>query len=327
MAPEAPARTGGEHPAAAEPAARSDRGERPAAAEPATRSDRGEHPAAAEPVPARGAYGLRLPDLAGAGELLVEAPATWREWRVEHRAGAGQPAEFVHDDRARLRSEPDGWIELDRAARRSRVHLPHRPDDRELLHPRLASTAGVAARWHGLQSFHAGAFVHGGRAWALMGARGDGKSSLLAQLALDGVPILTDDVLVVRGTCALAGPRCVDLRREAAAALGAGEPLGVVGTRERWRLRTGAVAPEVALGGWVRPAWGEPGVERIAPDERLVLVFASLSLRVEPRDPAALMELAALPGLVLRRPRRIDALAQSAQRLLEAVERLGARAA
>lgn len=266
--------------------------------------------------PRLGAYGLHLPDLPAASELLLAVPDGSPTWRIERRDGGGQPEEFVEPERARLRAEPDGWVEVERASSCARFHFPTAPADRELVHPYLGPTAAVIARWHELQSFHAGAFVAGGQAWAVLGAKGAGKSSLLARLALDGVPILTDDVLVVRGTDGLAGPRCIDLRPASAAALAVGEPLGVVGTRERWRVPSGAVDPVVPLGGWIRLDWGEPAIEPLPASEALGAIFASLSLRLEPTDPPALMELLTLPALLLRQPQRIEELSRTADRLL-----------
>jgi hypothetical protein len=265
----------------------------------------------------RGAYGLHLPDLPDAAELLLAAPSAWIDWRIVRLPGEGQPSEFVEDARARLRAEPDGWVDVDLASASSTFSFPTAPGDRAMVHPYLASTASVVARWQGLQSFHAGAFVAGGRAWALLGQRGAGKSSLLAHLALGGVPVLTDDVLVVRGMLGLAGPRCIDLRHATAERLGVGEALGVVGTRERWRLRTGPVEPEVPLGGWICLEWGERTIETMVPSHRLAAIFASLSLRVAPRDPSALMELLALPAFVLRQPQDVEELSETAERLLE----------
>ena len=268
------------------------------------------------PAPRLGAYGLCLPDLPDAAELLLEAPASWVDWRIERVAGGGAPSELVEPDRARLRAEPDGWVEIEREAARARFHFPTPPADREMVHPYLAATAGVIARWRGLQCFHAGAIVVDGRAWALLGDKGAGKSSLLAQLASLGVPVLTDDVLVVRGTQAMAGPRCIDLRPASAAVLGGAAPLGVVGTRERWRLPLGPVDAEVPLGGWICLAWGEDGIEPLSAGETLAAIFASLLLRLEPTDPGALMDLVTLPSLVLRQRQRIEELGRTAERLL-----------
>lgn len=279
-------------------------------------------PARDERSPRLGAYGLCLCDLDGAADLLTSAPDRWVDWRIVHKLGEGRPSEFVEETRARLCSEPDGWIDLDRQARVSTLNFPAPPREQEIVHPYLASTASVTARWQGLQSFHAGAFVAGDKAWGVLGPKGAGKSSLLAFLALKGVSILTDDVLVVDNANGFAGPRCIDLRAEPAAEFGVGEELGVVGTRARWRLRVGQVEPEVPMGGWILLEWGEPGIESLAIEQRLSAIFESLSLRVEPADPAGLMELLALPMFVLRQRHGIDGLDDTSARLLEHVDRL-----
>lgn len=274
--------------------------------------------------PSMGAYGLSLPDLGQAADLLSRAPPHWIRWRVARRLGSGQPREFVQGDRARLCAEPDGWVELDRASCTSTFSFPARPGDREMVHPYLASTASVAARWLGLQSFHAGAFLANGKAWGILGSKGAGKSSLLASLALQGTPILTDDVLVVRGGHGLAGPRCIDLRAQSAEGLGVGEGLGVVGTRERWRMKLSPVEPEVPIGGWICLEWGRPSLATVPASRRLVELFDSLSLRVEPLDPDALMGLLALPMLVLRQPRELKELGETAALLLHRLDGLEA---
>ena len=109
-------------------------------------------------------------------------------------------------------------------------------------------------------------------AWGLVADRGVGKSSTLARLALDGIPIVADDLLVIDEIVALAGPRAIDLRDEPARRLGVGEPLGIVGTRSRWRFRVHAVPPSVPVRGWVFLEWGEgeaPSVESVSARERL----------------------------------------------------------
>lgn len=266
-----------------------------------------------------GAYGLHLPALRDAGDLLVQAPEQWTEWRIVLAEGSGSPEEFVEDSRARIRSAPSGWVDVDRSRRTSTLCLPGRPGPAEIAQPFLGSTAVVAAHWSGRHSFHAGAFVAHGRAWAILGTRGAGKSSLLAALSLRGLAILADDVLVVdEGLQGLAGPRCIDLRHETAAALGVGETLGVVGTRERWRMLLSPVDAEVPLGGWIYLDWGEPDIRRVPAQERVEALFANLALRAESRDPvvlARLMELFALPMLCVRRPPDIDRIDETAERL------------
>lgn len=274
----------------------------------------------ADPAPTRpGAYGLHLPTLRDAGDLLLQAPAQWTEWQIVLAEGSGSPEEFVDDSRARIRSAPSGWVDLDRARCTSTLHLPSAPKPAEIAQPFLGSTAVVAAHWMGWHSFHAGAFVAHGRAWAILGTKGAGKSSLLAALSLRGPAILADDVLVVdHGLQGLAGPRCIDLRHETAAALGVGETLGVVGTRERWRMGLRPVEPEVPLGGWIHLEWGEPEIRRVPAQERVQELFANLALRVQSHDPVVLsrlMELFALPMLRVRRPRDIGRIDETAERL------------
>lgn len=275
--------------------------------------------------PARpGAYGLHLPALAGAGGLLGDAPEHWDDWHIELAGGGGRPAEFLDEARARLVCEPSGWVDIDRAARSSTLHLPEAPTAQEIAQPRLGITGIVAAHWRGDHSFHAGAFVAGGAAWAILGFRGAGKSSLLATLASMGVPVLADDVLVVNGRLqALAGPRCVDLRREAALELGLGESIGVVGTRERWRMGLEPVPCEVPVGGFVCLEWGKPAVSRVRPHDRVRMLYANLALLLEQqRDPAALstmMELIALPMIHMRRPREIGRIGETADLLLDSI--------
>ncbi len=266
-----------------------------------------------------GAYGLQLPTLRDAGDLLVQAPEDWTEWQVVLAEGRGSPEEFVDDSRARIRSAPSGWVDVDRAQRTSTLSLPKQPSPAEIAQPFLGSTAVVVAYWMGLHSFHAGAFVAHSKAWAILGSKGAGKSSLLATLALRGVPILADDVLVVdQRLQALAGPRCIDLRRRTSAALGVGETLGVVGTRERWRMGLTPVDHAVPLGGWIRLEWGKPEIQRVPAQARVEALFANLALRAQSHDPlvlSRLMELFALPMLCVRRPRDIARIDEAAERL------------
>jgi hypothetical protein len=274
-----------------------------------------------------GAYGLHLPTLASAGSLLVDAPDRWCDWHIELAAGAGRPREFLDDARARLVCEPSGWVDIDRAARTSRMHLPGAPTLPEIAQPRLGITGIVAAYWRGDHSFHAGAFVAGGMAWGILGSKGAGKSSLLAMLASMGVPVLADDVLIVNGRLdVLAGPRCIDLRREAALALGLGESIGVLGTRERWRMHLRPAPCEVPLGGFVCLEWGSPAVSHVPPNDRVRTLYANLALLLgEQRDPAALstlMELLALPMVRIRRPREIERIGETADLLLGTISGL-----
>ncbi len=265
-----------------------------------------------------GCYGFRLAGVAEARDLLVDAPRDWPELYLCHsRPGDGSPPEDqLGPERARLTMH-GGWITIDRAPARATFHLPVAPPDRNVVHPYLAPAAAVAARWAGRESFHAGSVIAGDGAWAVLGDKESGKSTTLARLALDGHGVLSDDLLVVDGVAAFAGPRCIDLREESASRLGAGEPLGVVGVRERWRVGLGPVPARVPLRGWVTLAWDdEIGLDELHGPERMLALMPFRSVRVAPDRPESLIELSSLPVWRLRRPRRWEALAEAGRRLL-----------
>jgi hypothetical protein len=266
-----------------------------------------------------GAYGLALPALEGVRELLVPAASDWPTLELKQEPGrATATLETVGDRDARLLLRNGGEIEVEREGPRALFRVPEPLGPAELLHPYLAPVASVVAHWSGRESLHAAAIVVDGAAWALLGDRESGKSSTAAWLARAGVPVLCDDVLVLDGASALAGPRVIDLRAEPARLLGAGEALGVVGERERWRLRLQPVPSAVPLAGWVSLAWGDRvELETVSAAARIALLVAHRALRVPATDPAILVELAALPALELRRPRVWSSLPEAARRLLE----------
>jgi hypothetical protein len=271
-----------------------------------------------------GLYGLWLPDLTSERDLLVPAPPDWGRWTVVRRQGQAEAVDgSIREDRARLRLAPEGSLIIDRDTRTSVFTMPNPPSDAELAHPYLAATAAIAARWDGWQSFHGGGFVVDGRVWGLLGEREVGKSSLLAAIAGLGVGVVTDDVLVLHNGRALAGPRCIDLRQQAAVGLGMGETIGRVGTRERWRIPLPPVDPELPLAGWITLEWsGETSFERVRPSERFPRLLDNLTVILDPPDPPAVLSLASLPMVTLRRPRRLDALTRTAELLLAHLARV-----
>jgi hypothetical protein len=116
-----------------------------------------------------------------------------------------------------------------------------------------------------------------------------------------------------------AGPRCVDLRPEAARVLG-GENVGMLGNRVRWRIVAGEAPPSLALAGVVHLEWGErPLVEPLGADERLRGLIRHSVIRPGDADAAPLLELAALPTLRFVRPRALDAIDANGELLLEAL--------
>jgi hypothetical protein len=268
-----------------------------------------------------GCYGFRLEGVRPAPELLIDAPADWPPLTIGHAppAGSGPAVDIVGPDRAELPLH-DGWVTVDREPAHVTFHLPSPPPADDLVHPYLAPAAALAARWAGRESFHAGAVVADGGVWIVLGDKEAGKSTTIADLALHGHMVLADDLAVIDGDAVLAGPRCVDLRETAAAQLGAGEPLGFVGVRERWRLQLPPVPPALPLRGWVTLAWDdEVAVDIVEGAERMLALVPFRSVRLAPDAAEVLMQLASYPVLRLRRPQRWDALAGARERLLDAI--------
>ena len=270
-----------------------------------------------------GAYGLRLEGVDEARALLGTALPSWHRLLIRSSVGpASTTFERVDERSAVLRLRTGGTVELDREAGEA-VYTTARlltPD--ELVHPFLAPAAAVMSYWLGRDALHAGAFAVDGRAWGVIAERGAGKSSTLAWLGLHETEVLTDDLLVIDAGLALPGPRSVDLRGDAAAHLEAGEPLGTIGARERWRLRLPAAAgaAPVRLVGWVALDWGPAiSVTALPSAERLALLAAQAAVRLPPRRPERLLELASLPAVRLSRPRDWSSLRPASERLLEAV--------
>jgi hypothetical protein len=262
----------------------------------------------------RGAYGLRLEGVDGAEELLVEAQPDWPRVELAWRTGdTSLEHEEVSHDRASLRLRTGGRIELDRQAGRADYVVPRPLSAEELVHPYLAPVAAVMAHWLGRESVHAGAFAGPDGVWGVVGERESGKSSTLARLALDDVPIVCDDLLVLEGTSVFAGPRAIDLREEPAELLGVGSSIGLAGARERWRVRLGPVPGGLELRGWIHLAWGDR-VEAVpvTGGERVRRLHGQRAARLPPPAPEVLLDLASLPSWELRRPRRWDSLGEAA---------------
>jgi hypothetical protein len=269
-----------------------------------------------------GAYGLRISGSDARPEQLLDVPADWPgiELIVELTAELSREGEYVDDEGARLWLSAGGVAELHRHSGRTVFRVNERPPAAAILHPLLAGVAAVWARWHGRDSFHAGGFVAAGGVWALLGAKGAGKSSMLAALHRAGVPIVCDDVLIIDGDTAFAGPRSIDLRTDSAERFGLGEPLGVLGDRERWRVDLQPVAPALPFRGWVRLAWGDRiDLRRVPGSEGLSELLRHRALNVPPPAPAALLDLAGRPLLELTRPKAWDSTGDAVQQLLAGV--------
>jgi hypothetical protein len=188
-----------------------------------------------------------------------------------------------------------------------------------LAHPYLGPIATTFNRWAGRETFHAGAFVMAGRAWAVLGPRTAGKSTLLAALANHGVPIISDDILVTDAGHAYAGPRCIDLRQPIP-----DNTLRTRPVREQTRLRiTLPPTPtRVPLGGWLFLHWGNTfTMTNISAPRLLTRLAGHRSWKHLPTDPAAMLAIAALPAWDLTRPRDLSALDLTCQLLATTLDR------
>jgi hypothetical protein len=270
----------------------------------------------------RGAYGFRLSGFGDSQHLLVPAEG----WPLLEVACEVATRTSHHDrvtrDDAEIRLLRGGTVRMHRKPMGALYTVPAKLTEAELIHPYLAVSATIAAYWLGRESLHAGAVVIDGAAWALIGDRYSGKSSTLGWLALAGYSVLCDDVLVIRNDDVFAGPRVIDLRASAARALGAGESVGLVGARDRWRLTLDQVEPTVPLRGCVFLKWAdEVSARAVGPRERVPALMRHRSVRLPPPDPALLIRLAALPTYELGRPRRWSSVRPAAEALTDLIRR------
>ncbi|HEX2085252.1 MAG TPA: hypothetical protein VHF89_06180 [Solirubrobacteraceae bacterium] len=256
----------------------------------------------------RGAYGLAIssdPPL----PHLVAAPPAWRGLEVrQERRRAEAAVHAVRAERASIAIAPGMRAEVDRGTRTAVLVADEPWPPAALTHPFLAAPAGLFAWWEGREALHGGAFAGAAGTWALLAPRGGGKSTTLARLALEGVPVVADDLAVVDAGVLAAGPRCLDLTPEAA------HRLGVDGARDdarstKVRMTLPGVAPETPLAGVVHLAWGDRvELVPVPPAERLARLVAHRFTWRDPADPVALLDLAALPAYELRRPPGLDSL-------------------
>ena len=168
-----------------------------------------------------------------------------------------------------------------------------------------------------MDSLHAGAVLGPDGAWALVGTKEAGKSTLVGHFAALGAEVLTDDVLVLEGDRCLAGPRFVDLRPGAAERM-----RGTIAARggTRGRLPLPPARASARLAGVVYLAWGdEVALDPLPAPERLRRLAARRAEDRWPADPSLLLDLAGLPAFELRRPKRWDELEASAEALADLV--------
>jgi hypothetical protein len=200
------------------------------------------------------------------------------------------------------------------------LHLPEPPTAAALLHPLLASTGVIANHWLGRMPFHAGAFAHKGRSWGVLGARGMGKSSLLMSIHRTGLAVLSDDLLVIDGPGAYSGPRCLDLRRSAAEHFEDGTYLGVIGTRERWRVTLPPVPSQLPFGGWVLLDWADQiAIDHPTTTARLEALLAHAGVTAAGVPTTGLLDLVTFPMFRFARPKNWVIADKALDQLLDAL--------
>jgi hypothetical protein len=269
-----------------------------------------------------GAYGLRVTGLESEGHLLGHAESRWPALRVvvDPLPAAGAPATVLTTTSARYPDAPGGSVELDRETGVATFRGVGGLTPDALVHPRLGMLAAIYAQWlDGRTAFHAGAFVTGSQAWAVVGDRNDGKSTLMAALAGAGLAVLGDDTLVVDGLTCLPGVRCVDLRPDAAVHVAAGRTAATVRAGARRRVVLDPAPGDAALAGWIFLRWGAELAQRELPaPERLARVAGAQGWhRRGVTDPHVLFTLAGLPAWELTRPRDWEQLDQTVEAVCE----------
>ena len=121
----------------------------------------------------------------------------WRSWSSNAR-GDPEFCVFQHDSGALKMVYDDGVsFTLDSTGTHITVAIPEYFDLESLLPALMGPVLGVALRLRGTTCLHASAVVVNGQALGLVGVSGAGKSSTAAALAMQGWPVLTDDVLAL----------------------------------------------------------------------------------------------------------------------------------
>jgi hypothetical protein len=266
-------------------------------------------------------FGLRIHGVDGGGLLPPAHDNGWPDVTIEHSLGPSAPSgewRLGFGGRRACLPLPGGLLRLERERARMTVRSETPLPEDQLVHPWLTSGAAMFARWHGREALHGGAVVIGGEAWAVLATKTGGKSTLLAWLASRGHGIVSDDLLVIEGLRVFAGPRCLDLRPDMAEAL-SGDGLRPAREASRRRVVLEPVPDVLTLGGIVHLAWGDGvAAARVPVAERIARLRMQNAFGAAPAGERALLELAALPTVELRRPRVIDSLEAGADALLEA---------
>jgi hypothetical protein len=250
----------------------------------------------------RGAYGLEVIGLPDPEPLVAIQSGMWPPVHVRVECATAASVPEIGDERAVLSLDGGESAVLERRSRTAVFTTPDGSDGGRLVHPLLTAAGTVFAWWHGKEAFHGGAFVIDAGAWAILGDRDLGKSSLLAAIADAGYDVLADDLLVVDGDAALAGPRCIDLRPDAIGPSNIEGRTTPVRGNQRERLPLPPVAAAVPLRGWILLGWGDgPRTRSLGPGERLERLASQRN--VQGVRPEQFLHLVRLPAWEIVRPR------------------------
>jgi hypothetical protein len=266
---------------------------------------------------ALGAYGLNIVGLAGAEEWMQALPHCSPPLRVETARDASRNFERSSLDgtAADLQLDGGGRLRMRRGAERAVFSFPELPPDAELLHPYLAPAAALAHLWGGREALHGGAFATSAGAVALLAEKEGGKSTTLAWLAVKHrLPVLSDDLVVLRRGAVLSGPRCLDLRRTRTLNGLDLDTAQVVRNGERLRLSLPPTPSETPLIRSVVLRWGpRTQLDEPAAADRLQELLPHRMYRDRlGGDLPALLQVAALPMLIVTRPRGEEGLREAA---------------
>jgi hypothetical protein len=268
--------------------------------------------------PALGAYGLNIVGLAGAVEWLQTLPDSSPPLRIETACDGDRNFErsSLDETSADLRLVGGGRLRMRRGDERAVFSFPEPLPDEDLLHPYLAPAAALAHMWAGREALHAGAFATSAGAVALFAEKEGGKSTTLAWLAEEHrLPVLSDDLVVLRSGAVLSGPRCLDLRRTRALNRLDLDTAHVVRNSERLRLSLPPAPSETPLIASVVLRWGpRTRLDEPAAADRLreLLPHRMYGDRLG-GDPPAFLQVAALPMVIVTRPRGEKGLREAAR--------------
>lgn len=267
---------------------------------------------------------MRIDGLGAPAELALRGVESWPTIQVitELTDSAPPPMGEVRENRATIVNPATTlFIDRDRSEVRLRSRRPVPVAD--LVHPYLGPVGAVFARWRGAETLHAGAFAapDGGGAWAVMADSGGGKTSLLVTLALAGIEVLADDLLVLEGVECVAGPRALDLRPEVVKRLSLDDQVTTpVRATSRRRLPLDPCQGRWPVAGFVELGWGETvEVERLGPAAALAALARHRRVLGLGAEFAQLLELVERPVLRLSRPHSWASAPEAGDRLLEAI--------